>query len=766
MSKYILLLAILFGSLNIYSAVDFELEAEIELDSPSLIQFYDGLSLHIFTEGIDVNENGQFDEGEDIKPKWYYIAKSGGEFFSNDVAEFEFNQFENESKVTVDQLNKKAYINSGEEVFAVDLINRTIEKISTLTGITDITFVDEFDGYLACLQKIEGKDNLLIYSFRSNAIAKVIALESGPTSISSGMIEDINYVFTTYNDARAIGYQFGDASFFEFSERTYALPLDYEIIYYTGESFTAVNETQMFGKAYQLTNYDEDFFQINIGINFKTNGIVNFQDGFFITADNKESAFLRSNIEYKESGPYEYYQRNLPVNWNDEFVCVYEPEFESTSIYTLIETNTINDYTLIDVGAQPVESHYNPEKGILHVFCLGQDLNFNGEEDDGDEKPSWWVISNINGQWISEKVFDFEFGSLRFPFRPAFDDENDLLYIPHPDKISLYDLLDYTLIEDNIWSGNSVAVNLAGPHLLITVSEGINQKGRVVVFDELNNVELQEIESDINPQKSVYFNYDSKFWFAILNNGDFSTNESTLQYAVLPHMQQPTLKTIEVGETANDLLFKDGKIYIAANGSHELYTLDILTDEVEVSNLGTNGFDGPREVELFEDELGESVILTSYSGDLIRSGNGLDEIIPFDDNYRIEHLEIIENDNDADVVSHAISAPFFADYSSNNQIAIFGEIETSVRNFNSSEVNQLKVFPSPAKGNFTIKIEGEIKKYQAQIFDINGQLRFSIEANGNRLDLNTNNLNLESGNYFVKVITDKDTYGIKFNVQN
>lgn len=762
----LLFLAIFIFSLNLNSSeVSFEFQAEAKLSSNPIYQFYDGSALNIITEGIDQNNNGELDDG-DTPPAWYRFTFVNNFFDGVKVTDLLFSTFEKGKNISFDKETNKAFVVSYGRVIEINLNESDYTILDEIENAEDAVFLDP---YLFVLTDNGTDQKLVHFDPFGKIINTEVDLEGNAEKIAAGVAgENLEkFVAISFDNSRVELIKFDEE--YHASQNSFNLEIEIDDIFYLNETFLVTQKNSDQGIAYTFLDSESGFIRFNLGVNSNIESLIEFNSGFVISTEEGEFAFSDGNLKYKD-----YYDPNERlqhlVNWDNEFLVAYDESISKVLLYAYEFFEPIFAYSLIDVGTQPVKSYYDSKKNLLHVFCLGQDLNFNGIQDAEDEVPSWWIVRGQSGSYFSEKVREFEFGSLQFPFRPAIDKENDLLYIPHPDRVALYDLLDYSILDNNLWSGNPSAISLAGPHKLITVPGGFDETGEIVVFDATTQNELQVIETEENPQKSIYFNYEGAIWFAILNNGVFGEGKSTIQYAVLPHMQQPTLKSVNVGATANDLVFKNGNIYSVANGSHEIYKIDLSNDNVSKLNLGSNNFDGPREIEFVEfvedGETMEAAVITSYSGLLpIYEENKFVSILPFSSNYRVEDFEPIDLNN-LDFPSYAICAPYDYEYSNNDQVAIAGQFNSSVKEFKSEEVSSIKIFPAPVNGNFTIKIEGLINNFDYEIFDISGNMIFKGSSNSSRIDLNSNKIGLNSGTYFARILGTKSQFSIKFNVTN
>lgn len=768
MRYYSLLLVLLVFNTSLFSYKNINIYNDFDIDDEITHFFSDGQRFHAFTKEIDVNGDGIYDEGTDQKAEWLLITKSGGVFDKSVNLEFDFGLIKEGMRVKVDEEEHTAYLASDGNILKFDLLQFSIEEI--LTGY-DVEVNEENIFILNEDEDIEGG---IIEIYNKTDLTKIEELSSwgddylGLTKASfETETGNTQLVVLFDNQVSIIDYKDGADSIvsFEFEAQL-------KDAHFVNGSLYIIPEESEFsgthGQVLRMIDFGELPVRYNTGINSELDGVTGIGEDVVFYNTSYIGLHFQNNLQSLEINENEFQKKTRIFDLGDDDFIIVNFTDGAFSEAELRDATEDFLFEYLTVGKQPVKSYYDVNKGILHVFCLGEDSNFNGEFDDGDEAPSWWIVTNIQDNLEAQKVRDFDFASLRFPFRPAIDEENDLLYIAHNDRVAQYDLLDYSVLNDNLWTGTPVSVTIAGPHLLITVAGNFDETGEIIVYDKFNGNVLQSIETGINPQKSLYFSHNGQIWFAILNNGSYDTNESNLQYAVLPHMQQPELKEVNVGLTANDIEYINGKIYIVANGSHEILELDLETDELSSLNLGTNGFDGPRSINSFryEDDENEFDVITvaNYSGNISAifpenlSNAGL---LPVDLDIRIEDFEIINEEEEI----YAISAPFDRFYSPLDEIILTGRFITSVYDFHNKSITQAKIYPVPANDFVTIDLIGEeINHYSFDLIDMNGIIVGSDFGNGSKIQININKYQLSNGIYFVKIKSNDETIVVRFDV--
>jgi len=278
-------------------------------------------------------------------------------------------------------------------------------------------------------------------------------------------------------------------------------------------------------------------------------------------------------------------------------------------------------YSLLGVGITPVHIAKSPNDGTIHVFCAGKDENYNGQLDEGDEYPSWWIIKETetagDPSFKAEKKFDFD-SFFKFPsgvevFRPGFDWANDVVYIPFEGVIKAFDMIDFDIHDDQVAFINATSISLAGGHLLLTVTPGADQVGKLDVLNLTSGQVLQSVTAKENVMQSVYYQSSEGLSIGILSNGPYGEAKGVVQYGAINHMFNFDLEDeVIVGTSPNHMIFNDGKLYVSVNGDHKIVEIDVETHETRTFYTGTIAFNGPRDIFVSEGKL----FVATYQGDV------------------------------------------------------------------------------------------------------------------------------------------------------
>ncbi len=291
--------------------------------------------------------------------------------------------------------------------------------------------------------------------------------------------------------------------------------------------------------------------------------------------------------------------------------------------FTMAENNKPLIYETeksIVVGLTPLKSYYNSDNKKTTVFCYGYDADYDGIFDDGDEKPSIWV--GLDDETTFEKVYEFDFNSFHFPyspFRPAIDRVQQLIYIPLTTKIVVYNPITEQFDETKTINvvANSVSLSADKKFLFATLPYQNNNEGTVAIIDLETNQIINEFYGGINILESISYTRinqsgESISGLAVLSVGNFGTEESTLYYGDLINNSEWSVDSIVIGNAGNNIMFYENKIFATVNMSNKIVSLDVNTNDYKEFSTGTNGYNGPREITVWDNKL----FVTMYLGDV------------------------------------------------------------------------------------------------------------------------------------------------------
>lgn len=774
MSKLLLFIMLLSITINYSFArqVNYNEFEGVEVGFNPVYSFHYGTVTHVFCAGKDVNGNGVLDEAAgDESPSWWTIGKSGDKFIANKMKTFEFQSIAYDFKPEIDKQNGNIYIPFKNKISSYKLLTTELINDAIYTG--NIEAVKFAGTHLLIIEK--GEMNATTYNYDKNTLA-VFNLQTSMVLQSIPLDTNATDLILLTNDA-------GENSIYilcnpvtnsdKFRIQFAVLPHT-QMPTFTSTELVGVNSfIEKDGKVYVSCKEDRvaSIGKVNEMLAIFTNGEVQksytgikvfeasamnvIGDELLMATPALDARWVKddgnvdfiSNFEMLEIDNF----KHLSYWGNEYLVLLANTAITNNNVYIGKEKPAVDLFKYIKVGSQPAKIVYSTSNDSYNIFCLGIDANFNGAFDDGDELPSWWIIQGKGTQVSSKKVFDFQMGDLKFPLKLAYDPEIDLVYIPHQGKISSYDVLGHTLVEENVYVANAMSADLAGPHLMFPVRND-DKKDELVIYDRANSNVLQTIPGGENILESVYFTHSEGIGIAILNEGNYGASDATLMYGTLPHTQLPNLNVLNIGMTGNDITFNNGYIGTTSNGSHNINIVRFEDNEVTELKTGTTGYNGPRNIKLNMTDDFECFI-TTYNNDVrFLTNEGLGDILKTKG--KAEDLFI--NPEKEILLATIISND---DYSANNQVAIFGNIITSVEDKIESKLD-IKAYPNPTSDYVYIRNNSPIK--EIQLFDINGKLVYS---NNNQNELvKIDLMNVHTGAYIVRVIDNNSVKTTKINV--
>lgn len=779
MSKFNLLLlgaVFLLTFSNSHSKyVDYSDFESIEVGMNPVYSFHFGTVTHIFCAGSDINSDGilQANDGDE-NPSWWTIGKAGNAFKANMMKQFDFQSMPANFKPTVDFQNQVIYMPFKTKVSSYQLLTTNLleEKVieaniqAISIGGTHLLVVDK--GTLNDVTGDYENCKLLVFDTKTSTTLQEMPLAYNTIDLVYYQTpeKEIAVAFLSAN------HDTGENASVLFGILPHMGAPDFETL----ELDNAVSSFIDFKNAIYISYYDSpniSKLEIDGTVTELNNGLVSYEDfiagTLYMSKDNNELILFTSadDIRFIDSldnldfiSDYDEYYENINrlSYWNNDNLILFDSENNVNNTINIGKQN-IGDqlkFNYAKVGKQPSKIVYSKSNDTYNIFCLGQDANFNGEFDAGDENPSWWTIKGQGALAITKKVFEFEMGDLKFPTKLAYDEEIDVIYIPHNGRITSYDVLDYSVIEESVAEVNAISIDLAGPHLMFSVRND-GSTDQVEVFDRENSNILQKIDAGVNVLEAKYFQNSGNLGIAFLNEGFFGQNDASVMYGQLPHTQNPTLKEVNIGDTGNDIDYLDGTIGAVSNGSHQVTMINYETDEILTLPTGTSGYFGPRNLNLVNSNDNLFAMTSSYDGDLrVITKQGLSNIIKLKNKVEDFYINFDREFIMATIINNN-------DYSPSNEVAYSGQLVTSVEDDTKIANYELIVYPNPTS-DFIYVRQNEARNTNISIYDISGTLVYNSDFNGAIVKVDINKLNIKTGTYFVKMTNELGIKTSKFNV--
>lgn len=433
----------------------------------------------------------------------------------------------------------------------------------------------------------------------------------------------------------------------------------------------------------------------------------------------------------------------------------------------------------IEVGSQPVGVFYDNVKQQFHIFCVGADRDFDGEFEPsaGDSLPSWWILKvDISGNVTDlKRVKEFAFGSIPFPFRPAFVPDERKIFINHFDGIVAYNLDTFEEVEPKIKLFGVNGLDYRSGHLLISQSQlsGLTDTALVYSVNSKKIMNKYPIGKNLMFAKMFQpFNPDFK-GIAAISVGNFGSDSSRLHRAIFNHFEVPTFSDTLIGNTANSIDVVDDRfLVIPVLMSNTLVLADLRHDfYFTFVPLGEPSWDGPtysRFIKVSEkNKTTEYLILTTTYAGFVEIYKLFNEDFPVGGSSKeLTYVTQVDLTNKGESLDFAIisnnliqvvvASSLKPDYSPNNTVSLINiDYLTNVKNEQESPSSFI------VREN-EIEYIGEIQDNSIfTIYDINGKNLISVQGN-NKISIS----NLNNGTYFAKIIDGKNVYLFKFLILN
>jgi hypothetical protein len=443
--------------------------------------------------------------------------------------------------------------------------------------------------------------------------------------------------------------------------------------------------------------------------------------------------------------------------------------FLSITYNSLIACNfeIINEF---EVGQQPVRIIYQPDNDLYHVFCNGNDINYNGayDEEIGEEMPSWWTFKVSEEMDItSQKVMDFNTGFFTpTQFYAGIDFKEGKIYLPFGQKfnesfqvieegfVAVYDLNDHSLLGKDYFDIDPTSVLVHGD--LIFISGLVNVSEDVVNVYDKNSYELiDQLPAGPSVQHVVAVDDPQGIIVGVLNEGIFGDNNSTLMTTMFVDGEFTQVDQTDLGDTGHFLLSYGSNFAAVMNGSHEVVIVS-ENNVLDSIKLETSGYDGPREL-VYHQGL---FCITSYNGSIYfmeQYGNSF------------RYVQKVELEGKADAILYKddllfVCSPLNITYDKLKKIYILQDNLLSAENKNN---NGFLIYPNPARDYLNISLDlknisGEISY---DILNAQGIIQLSGSVNSNsEFQYQVGLDSLSSGIYYLRLFDGKDFRIYKFSV--
>lgn len=274
------------------------------------------------------------------------------------------------------------------------------------------------------------------------------------------------------------------------------------------------------------------------------------------------------------------------------------------------------------ITTPPVVASIWDYAGTIHAITAGVDLDYDEQQDEGDEPASWLIIDPATRSVVK---------SLQFPWADitakhlGFDPYLGVLYIALDDTVWAYTAMTQQRSATPVFTGSnitSVSYNLSNGTICVSHRPSYTDPGYISIVDPASGT-TREVDVDVNPQMIDMARVGSLALPIVLCEGTFGKADGSLVFLDA----EGTTTSLVVGDTPNDVVVDDerGLAYVVMTGSHEVVVVDIPSRRiVHRFSTPTSGYDGPRELALAD----HYAFVTTYDNRVLVFDRGMAGVEP------------------------------------------------------------------------------------------------------------------------------------------
>lgn len=256
----------------------------------------------------------------------------------------------------------------------------------------------------------------------------------------------------------------------------------------------------------------------------------------------------------------------------------------------------------------------------IHVLCGRFDADYDEQVDTGEVAASWLVIDPSTLAVVSSQQFAWTDVKVS---RCGKSLQRDVLDIVVGEDVMRFQTTTQASL-GKLYTGKIYGLQASQDLKTLWMSErpSFTDPGNVIEY----NTETQStivIPVGVNPQQ-VEYHTTSEGVEQVLVICEELFGKSSGTFRIIDLKSTPrTQKAIEVGDTPNYFVLDGDVAYVVVNGSHTVEIIDLVKREkIGTINVGTTGYDGPREAAVWYDPTsGSKLLLVSTFDEEIRVFN-------------------------------------------------------------------------------------------------------------------------------------------------
>ncbi|MBM4177829.1 MAG: hypothetical protein FJ211_00660 [Ignavibacteria bacterium] len=264
-------------------------------------------------------------------------------------------------------------------------------------------------------------------------------------------------------------------------------------------------------------------------------------------------------------------------------------------------------FTQNRVLTPPLPSAVFFDDDVVHVLCARLDADYDGEIDTGDVPASWLVVDPSTLSILRSQQFAWNDVKVT---RSGSSLEKDILDLVVGEEVVRYQTTSLAPL-GSLFEGKIYGLDASQDLKTLWMSErpSFTDPGNIIEYNT-DTKQTTRIPVGVNPQQVSYHQTAGGLeQVLVICEELFGKTNGTFRIVDLKTTPR-TQKSIEVGDTPNYFVADGDTAYVVVNGSHSVVIIDLVKHEkIATINVGTTGFDGPREAAVWFDPTSKSKML-------------------------------------------------------------------------------------------------------------------------------------------------------------
>lgn len=259
------------------------------------------------------------------------------------------------------------------------------------------------------------------------------------------------------------------------------------------------------------------------------------------------------------------------------------------------------------VTTPPLPSAVFFDDGLAHVLCARLDVDYDGESDPGETAASWLIIDPSTLSLVRSQSFAWNDVKVA---RCGSSLEKDVLDIVIGEEVVRFQTTTQTAL-GSLYQSKIYGLDASSDLKTLWMSErpSFTDPGNIIEYNT-DTKQSTIIPVGVNPQQVEYHQAAGGLeQVLVICEELFGKTNGTFRIIDLKTTPR-TQHAIEVGDTPNYFVVDNDTAYVVVNGSHSVVIVDLIKHEkIATINVGTTGYDGPREAAVWYDPTSKTKML-------------------------------------------------------------------------------------------------------------------------------------------------------------